>query len=61
MDEGEKYLRIIRKRLNEEHGWSLNLPDLIKVFVALVVPLLALAAVVEVYITPAVVVHVFGR
>ena len=41
-------------------GWLKALADLIKVFVALVVPLLALAAAIEVYVTPAIVVHVFG-
>jgi uncharacterized membrane protein SpoIIM required for sporulation len=41
-------------------GWLRALADLIKVFVALVVPLLALAAAVEVYVTPAIVVRVFG-
>jgi hypothetical protein len=41
-------------------GWLWALADLVKVFVALVVPLLALAAVVEVHVTPAVVVWAFG-
>jgi uncharacterized membrane protein SpoIIM required for sporulation/ABC-type transport system involved in multi-copper enzyme maturation permease subunit len=41
-------------------GWLRALADLIKVFVALVVPLLALAAAIEVYVTPAIVVQVFG-
>ena len=41
-------------------GWLRALADLVKVFVALVVPLLALSAVVEVYVTPAIVVRVFG-
>jgi uncharacterized membrane protein SpoIIM required for sporulation len=42
-------------------AWLWALADLLKVFVALVLPLLALAAVLEVYVTPAVVVWVFGR
>jgi uncharacterized membrane protein SpoIIM required for sporulation/ABC-type transport system involved in multi-copper enzyme maturation permease subunit len=41
-------------------GWLWALADFIKVFVALVLPLLALAAAVEVYVTPAIVVRVFG-
>jgi len=41
-------------------GWLRALADFLKVFIALVVPLLALAAVVEVHITPAVVVWAFG-
>ncbi len=41
-------------------GWLRALADLVKVFVALVLPLLALAAAVEVYVTPAVVVQIFG-
>jgi uncharacterized membrane protein SpoIIM required for sporulation/ABC-type transport system involved in multi-copper enzyme maturation permease subunit len=41
-------------------GWLWALADLVKVFLALVVPLLALAAVVEVYVTPAIVVQVLG-
>jgi uncharacterized membrane protein SpoIIM required for sporulation/ABC-type transport system involved in multi-copper enzyme maturation permease subunit len=41
-------------------GWLRALADLVKVFVALVVPLLALAAAVEVYVTPAIVIRVFG-
>jgi uncharacterized membrane protein SpoIIM required for sporulation len=41
-------------------GWLRALADLIKVFVALVLPLLALAAAIEVYVTPAIVVQVFG-
>ena len=41
-------------------GWLYALADLGKVFVAFVVPLLALAAAVEVYITPAIVVWAFG-
>jgi uncharacterized membrane protein SpoIIM required for sporulation/ABC-type transport system involved in multi-copper enzyme maturation permease subunit len=41
-------------------GWLRALADLIKVFSALVVPLLALAAFIEVYVTPAIVVWGFG-
>jgi uncharacterized membrane protein SpoIIM required for sporulation len=41
-------------------GWLKALADLIKVFAALVVPLLALAAAIEVYVTPVIVVRVFG-
>jgi uncharacterized membrane protein SpoIIM required for sporulation len=42
-------------------GWLWALADFLTVFIALVVPLLALAAVVEVHVTPAVVVSTFGR
>jgi uncharacterized membrane protein SpoIIM required for sporulation/ABC-type transport system involved in multi-copper enzyme maturation permease subunit len=41
-------------------GWLRALADLVKVFVALVAPLLALAAVIEVYVTPLIVVWVYG-
>jgi uncharacterized membrane protein SpoIIM required for sporulation/ABC-type transport system involved in multi-copper enzyme maturation permease subunit len=41
-------------------GWLWALADFVKVFVAFVVPLLALAAVVEVYVTPMVVIRVLG-
>jgi ABC-type transport system involved in multi-copper enzyme maturation permease subunit len=41
-------------------GWVRALADLVKVFVALVIPLLALAAVIEVYVTPLIVVWTFG-
>jgi uncharacterized membrane protein SpoIIM required for sporulation len=41
-------------------GWLQALADAIKVFVALVVPLLVVAAAVEVYVTPAIVVWIFG-
>jgi uncharacterized membrane protein SpoIIM required for sporulation len=41
-------------------GWLWGLADFVKVFVALVTPLLALAAVVEVYVTPVIVVRIFG-
>jgi uncharacterized membrane protein SpoIIM required for sporulation len=42
-------------------GFLRALADFLIVFVALVVPLLALAAVLEVHVTPAVVVWAFGR
>jgi ABC-type transport system involved in multi-copper enzyme maturation permease subunit len=42
-------------------GWLRALADFVTVFVALIVPLLALAAAVEVHLTPAVVVWAFGR
>jgi len=42
-------------------GWLWALADFIKVFIALVIPMLALAAVVEVHVTPAVVVWAFGQ
>jgi uncharacterized membrane protein SpoIIM required for sporulation len=41
-------------------GLLLSLADLLKVFVLLVIPLLLLAAVVEVYVTPLVVMRFFG-
>jgi len=41
-------------------GWLRALADFIKVFVALVLPLLALAAVIEVHVTPQVVIWAFG-
>jgi uncharacterized membrane protein SpoIIM required for sporulation len=41
-------------------GWLLALADFVKCFVALVLPLLALAAIVEVYLTPLIVVRAFG-
>jgi uncharacterized membrane protein SpoIIM required for sporulation len=41
-------------------GWLWALADFIKIFVALVVPLLALAAAIEVYVTPYIVVYAFG-
>jgi len=41
-------------------GWLSALADFIKVFAALVLPLLALAAAIEVYLTPLVVVWAFG-
>ncbi|NLE46644.1 MAG: ABC transporter permease subunit [Chloroflexi bacterium] len=42
-------------------GWLSALADFAKGFIAIVLPLLALAAVLEVYITPWVVIGVFGR
>jgi uncharacterized membrane protein SpoIIM required for sporulation len=41
-------------------GWLRAVADFIKVFVALILPLLALAAVVEIYVTPKVVIRAFG-
>jgi ABC-type transport system involved in multi-copper enzyme maturation permease subunit len=41
-------------------GWLWALADLVKVFVALVLPLLALAAAIEVHVTPSIVVWAFG-
>ncbi len=41
-------------------GWLWALADFVKVFVALVIPMLALAAAIEVHITPAVVVQLFS-
>ncbi|MCP4538382.1 MAG: hypothetical protein GY832_14695 [Chloroflexi bacterium] len=49
------------KGMTVGEGWLRALADLIKVFVALVLPLLALAAAIEVYVTPAIVVRVFGN
>jgi uncharacterized membrane protein SpoIIM required for sporulation len=42
-------------------GWMQALADFVKVFVAVVVPLLALAAAVEAFLTPALVLAVYGR
>lgn len=42
-------------------GWIQALADFVKVFLAVVVPLLALAAAVEVFLTPALVLAVYGR
>jgi uncharacterized membrane protein SpoIIM required for sporulation/ABC-type transport system involved in multi-copper enzyme maturation permease subunit len=42
-------------------GWLWALADFVKVFVALVLPMLALAAAVEVHLTPSIVVWAFGR
>jgi len=41
-------------------GWLRALADFVKVFVALVLPLLAVAAAVEVHLTPLVAVWAFG-
>jgi uncharacterized membrane protein SpoIIM required for sporulation len=41
-------------------GWLWAVADLVKVFLALVLPLLALAAVIEVHVTPSIVVWAFG-
>jgi uncharacterized membrane protein SpoIIM required for sporulation len=41
-------------------GWLWALADFVKVFVSVVLPLLALAAAVEVHLTPSVVVWAFG-
>jgi len=41
-------------------GWLWALADFVKVFFALVVPMLALAAALEVHVTPLVVLSVFG-
>jgi uncharacterized membrane protein SpoIIM required for sporulation/ABC-type transport system involved in multi-copper enzyme maturation permease subunit len=46
--------------LTVSEGWLWALADLVKVFFALVLPLLALAAVIEVYVTPLLVVWVLG-
>jgi uncharacterized membrane protein SpoIIM required for sporulation/ABC-type transport system involved in multi-copper enzyme maturation permease subunit len=48
------------KGMTVGEGWLLALADFVKVFLALVVPLLALAAAVEVYVTPLVVIRVLG-
>jgi uncharacterized membrane protein SpoIIM required for sporulation/ABC-type transport system involved in multi-copper enzyme maturation permease subunit len=42
-------------------GWLRALADFVTVFISLVVPLLALAAAVEVYVTPAIVIWAFGQ
>jgi len=42
-------------------GWMQALADFVKVFVAVVVPLLPLAAAVEAVLTPALVLAVYGR
>jgi hypothetical protein len=41
-------------------GWLGALADFVKVFIALVLPLLALAAAIEVHVTPSIVVWAFG-
>jgi uncharacterized membrane protein SpoIIM required for sporulation len=48
------------KGMTVGEGWLLALADFVKVFLALVAPLLALAAVIEVYVTPLVVIQVLG-
>jgi uncharacterized membrane protein SpoIIM required for sporulation len=48
------------KGMTVGEGWLLALADFVKVFLALVVPLLAVAAAIEVYVTPLVVVRVLG-
>ena len=49
------------KGMTVGEGWLRALADFVTVFIALVVPLLAAAAAIEVYVTPAVVVWVFGQ
>jgi uncharacterized membrane protein SpoIIM required for sporulation len=49
-----------RQEVAVGEGWLWALADLVKVFVALVLPLLALAAAIEVHVTPAIVVRMFG-
>ena len=49
-----------RQGMTVGEGWLWALADLVKVFVALVVPLLALAAAIEVHVTPSIVVWAFG-
>jgi uncharacterized membrane protein SpoIIM required for sporulation len=49
------------KGMTVGEGWLRALADFVTVFIALVVPLLAAAAAIEVYVTPAVVVWAFGR
>lgn len=46
--------------MSVSEGWLRALADFIKVFLALVLPLLALAAAVEVYVTPAIVIRIYG-
>jgi uncharacterized membrane protein SpoIIM required for sporulation len=48
------------ERMTVGEAWLWALADFVKVFVALVVPLLAIAAAVEVHLTPAVVLWAFG-
>jgi uncharacterized membrane protein SpoIIM required for sporulation len=48
------------KGMTVGEGWLWALADFIKVFIALVLPLLALAAVIEVHVTPSIVVWAFG-
>ena len=49
------------KGMTVGEGWLRALADFVTVFIALIVPLLALAALIEVNVTPAVVVWAFGR
>jgi len=49
-----------RQEVAVGEGWLWALADLVKVFVALVLPLLALAAAIEVHVTPSIVVRMFG-
>jgi uncharacterized membrane protein SpoIIM required for sporulation/ABC-type transport system involved in multi-copper enzyme maturation permease subunit len=49
------------KGMTVGEGWLRALADFVTVFIALVVPLLAAAAAIEVHVTPAVVVWAFGR
>ena len=49
-----------RQEVAVGEGWLWALADLVKVFVALVLPLLALAAAIEVHVTPSIVVWIFG-
>ena len=48
------------KGMTVGEGWLRALADFLKVFIALIVPLLALAAAIEVHVTPTVVVWAFG-
>ena len=50
-----------RQGMTVGEGWLWALADFIKAFVALVLPLLALAAAVEVCVTPSIVVWAFGK
>jgi stage II sporulation protein M len=49
-----------RQGVTVGEGWLWALADFIKVFVALVLPLLVLAAAIEVHVTPSIVVRAFG-
>lgn len=49
-----------RQGMTVSQGWLWALADFVKVFIALVLPMLALAAAVEVHVTPSVVVWAFG-
>lgn len=48
------------KGMTVSKGWLWALADFVKVFLALVLPLLALAAVIEIHVTPLVVLRAFG-